>query len=81
MRNLARLSNAAANLAGIPHDPDKRKMPLRKVVDYFKNRYGSEMERLECGHEVRRKWDIYGPTNAANPQVGIFDGTQFVCCV
>ncbi len=65
MRNLARLTNAAANMAGVPRDPDKRNMPLRKVVDGFRNEHGSEMERLECGHVQHVKWDHYGPTNAA----------------
>ncbi len=38
--------------------------PLRKVADFFRNDCGSEMERLECGHEIHVKQDIYGPTNA-----------------
>lgn len=39
--------------------------PLRKVVDWFNDpETGAEKERLECGHVLNRKQDIYGPTNA-----------------
>lgn len=38
--------------------------PLRKVVRCFTTEAGVERERLECGHVINRKQDIYGPTNA-----------------
>ncbi len=38
--------------------------PLRRIIDEFVNEHGVECERLECGHVVHRKQDIYGPTNA-----------------
>lgn len=38
--------------------------PLRRVVSEGANEYGVATETLECGHTVRRKNDIYGPTNA-----------------
>lgn len=45
--------------------PDKRKMPLRKVVDYGKTDLGLPTETLECGHVIRTPQDVYGYTNAA----------------
>lgn len=51
-------------IAEIPDNRDKRKYPLRKVVEQFRNKHGAWMERLECGHEVHEREDIYGPTNA-----------------
>lgn len=38
--------------------------PLRAVIAEGVNKYGVQTETLECGHVVRRKSDIYGPTNA-----------------
>lgn len=38
--------------------------PLRRIVDTFRNQHGSEVERLECGHEIHVRQDHYGPTNA-----------------
>lgn len=50
---------------------DALKAPLRKVVREYNElhyighvEYAVEMEELECGHSIRRKSDIYGPTNA-----------------
>ena len=44
--------------------------PLRRVIETFSKPVGSMggvvwRERLECGHEVSVKQDIYGETNAA----------------
>lgn len=37
--------------------------PLRKIVSRYSD--GVRLiEVLECGHHVRQKQDIYGPTNA-----------------
>jgi len=41
-----------------------KKRPLRLVVDAYQNEYGAQVERLECGHVIARKQDIYGYTNA-----------------
>lgn len=38
--------------------------PLRRVIGEGVNEHGVETETLECGHVVRRKSDIIGPTNA-----------------
>jgi hypothetical protein len=38
--------------------------PLRRVVSEGANEHGVATETLECGHTIRRKSDIYGPTNA-----------------
>ena len=38
--------------------------PLRRVVAEGANEHGVPTETLECGHTIRRKSDIYGPTNA-----------------
>ena len=38
--------------------------PLRRVVDEFNDDNGVHRERLECGHVINRKQDIYGHTNA-----------------
>ena len=38
--------------------------PLRRVVAEGANEHGVATETLECGHTIRRKSDIYGPTNA-----------------
>lgn len=43
---------------------DRNRYPLRRVVGYGLGEYGEEVERLECGHIVRRRCDIFGPTNA-----------------
>jgi hypothetical protein len=41
------------------------KAPLRLVVDWFNDpETGAQKERLECGHVITRKQDIYGYTNA-----------------
>lgn len=40
--------------------------PLRKIVDYKERPYPlPALEVLECGHEVRPREDMIGPTNAA----------------
>lgn len=38
--------------------------PLRKIVARPRNEHGVEMETLECGHTIRVKRDLMGPTNA-----------------
>lgn len=38
--------------------------PLRRVVSEGATEHGVATETLECGHTIRRKTDIYGPTNA-----------------
>ena len=45
--------------------------PLRKIVrefpeqkTYSRTTITIRMEELECGHTIRQKRDIYGPTNA-----------------
>lgn len=39
--------------------------PLRKIVGEFTDeKTGARREKLECGHVVNQKQDIYGPTNA-----------------
>lgn len=38
--------------------------PLRRIVSEGANEHGVATETLECGHTIRRKSDIYGPTNA-----------------
>ena len=43
---------------------DRRKAPLRKVVDEYQNGAGSWVEKLECGHEQHKRSDHIGPTNA-----------------
>lgn len=43
---------------------NRNQYPLRKVVGYGLNEHGGETEKLECGHEIPRRNDIYGPTNA-----------------
>jgi hypothetical protein len=39
-----------------PRDPDKRKMPLRRVLGRYVDEQGRRMERLECGHEQHQGW-------------------------
>lgn len=42
---------------------DKKSYPLRRVVEtWVDSETGVEWERLECGHELRRRQDAYGPT-------------------
>jgi hypothetical protein len=38
--------------------------PLRKIVSEGENAHGVQTETLECGHTIRRKHDLMGPTNA-----------------
>lgn len=38
--------------------------PLRKIVAEGVNEHGVQTETLECGHVIRRKQDLMGPTNA-----------------
>jgi len=52
----------------------KHTKPLRKIVREYVGKYefkdgtlssvDTRLEELECGHVVRQKEDIYGPTNA-----------------
>lgn len=56
---------------GIPLRPKKPRLtlvqkhgPLRRVIAEGANEHGVATETLECGHTIRRKSDIYGPTNA-----------------
>jgi hypothetical protein len=38
--------------------------PLRKIIAEGVNGHGGQTETLECGHTIRRKHDLMGPTNA-----------------
>jgi len=38
----------------------RRGSPLRRVVDWRLNQYGSPVDILECGHEMIRRQDHYG---------------------
>lgn len=38
--------------------------PLRKVISRAWDEHGVEFETLACGHTIRRKRDMIGPTNA-----------------
>ena len=55
----------AAYLSDRPQTTVAQKLgPLRRVVADGANEHGVATETLECGHTIRRKSDIYGPTNA-----------------
>ena len=48
-------------------DEASYRWPLRKIVEEFSEQKGLieiAMERLECGHAIRRKSDLFGVTNA-----------------
>ena len=47
-----------------PRSNGTQRGPLRKVVSEGVNAHGVETETLECGHVIRRKHDLMGPTNA-----------------
>ena len=38
--------------------------PLRAVIAEFTEDNGIQRERLECGHVINRKQDVFGHTNA-----------------
>lgn len=44
---------------------DRRRYPLRKVLDRFFDELGTAREKLECGHIVSVPKDFYGETFAA----------------
>jgi len=55
----------AAYLSDRPQTTTAQKLgPLRRVVSEGADEHGVATETLECGHTIRRKSDIYGPTNA-----------------
>jgi hypothetical protein len=62
----AALARAKATyLSNRPQTTAAQKLgPLRRVVSEGADEHGVATETLECGHTIRRKSDIYGPTNA-----------------
>lgn len=55
----------ATYLSGRPQTTTAQKLgPLRRVVAEGATEHGVPTETLECGHTIRRKSDLYGPTNA-----------------
>ena len=38
-----------------------RHAPLRKIVEWGVGEYGNK-ERLECGHEIVQRYDLFGAT-------------------
>lgn len=57
-------ANGAYLSGKLPTTTTQKLGPLRRVVSEGANEHGVATETLECGHTVRRKNDIYGPTNA-----------------
>lgn len=55
----------AAYLSDRPQTNTAQKLgPLRRIVAEGETEHGVATETLECGHTIRRKSDLYGPTNA-----------------
>lgn len=48
----------------MPADRPATLAPLRKIVDHSTNSHGTQIDVLECGHELHLRYDIYGATNA-----------------